>query len=89
MSSNLVSIAKGLDSYATALEALRGLGPVPVEGRRVLLKPNIARVLPHTSGANTNPQVVAAAMDYFKENGAAECCRGGEPHHRRADERVL
>jgi uncharacterized protein (DUF362 family) len=42
----------------------------PVRGKSVLLKPNVARVAPPGAGITTHPQVVAAAIDAFREAGA-------------------
>ena len=74
-----VSIVKGNNPYETAYKALQALPQPPVKNKRVLLKPNISRLLPYTQGATTHPQVVAAAIDYFKECGAAEIAVGESP----------
>ncbi|MGD8562355.1 MAG: DUF362 domain-containing protein [Desulfarculaceae bacterium] len=79
MPSHFVSIAKGEKPYGTTRKALEGLDPPRVAGLRVLLKPNTARMLAPSSGATTHPQVVAAAIDYFKELGAAEVAVGESP----------
>ncbi len=42
----------------------------PVRGKRVLLKPNAGRVASPGSGVTTHPDVVAAAIDVFREAGA-------------------
>jgi uncharacterized protein (DUF362 family) len=42
----------------------------PARGKRVLLKPNVARVAPQGAGITTHPQVVAAAIDALREAGA-------------------
>ena len=39
-------------------------------GRRVLIKPNAARLASPGDGVTTHPQVVAAAIDHLKEKGA-------------------
>jgi len=41
-----------------------------VRGKRVLLKPNAGRVASPESGITTHPDVVAAAIDVFREAGA-------------------
>ncbi|HIE55228.1 MAG TPA: DUF362 domain-containing protein [Chromatiaceae bacterium] len=79
MSSIAISIAKGKDPYATTFEALKKLPEPEVRNRRVLLKPNVSRMLPHTQGATTNPQVVAAAIDYFKSLDAVDIAIGESP----------
>ncbi len=73
------SIAKGRDPYRTTIQALERLPQPDVKGLRVLLKPNVSRMLPYTQGATTHPQVVAAAIDYFKSYGAAEVALGESP----------
>jgi len=79
MSAYLVSIAKGEDAYRTTLEALQGLKPPQVAGLKVLIKPNAARMLPYLAGATTHPEVVAAAVDYFRGLGAAQVAIGESP----------
>jgi uncharacterized protein (DUF362 family) len=49
---------------------LESAGPLPVQGKRVLLKPNVGRVAPPGSGIVTHPEVIAAAIDVFREAGA-------------------
>lgn len=41
-----------------------------MQGKRVLLKPNVGRIAPPGTGVTTHPQVVAAAIDAFREAGA-------------------
>jgi uncharacterized protein (DUF362 family) len=65
-----VQVAQGPDAYANTLVALEGFDLCPVKGKTVLLKPNIGRMSPFGSGVNTNPQVVAAAIDAFRAAGA-------------------
>jgi uncharacterized protein (DUF362 family) len=74
-----VSIEKGKNPYETTYKALQKLPQPSVRGLRVLLKPNVSRLLPYTQGATTHPQVVAAAIDYFRECGAAEIAVGESP----------
>ena len=42
----------------------------PSKGKRVLLKPNAGRNVAPKTGITTDPEVVAAAIDAFKESGA-------------------
>jgi len=74
-----VGIAKGKDPYKTTYEALQKLPQPSVHGLKVLLKPNVSRLLPYTHGATTHPQVVAAVIDYFKECNAGEIAVGESP----------
>jgi len=65
-----VSVAWGGGPYANCRRALESAGLPPVRGKRVLLKPNAGRVVQPGSGVVTHPQVVAAAIDFFREAGA-------------------
>jgi len=65
-----VSVAHGAGPYSNARRALEHLDLSVARGRRVLLKPNAGRVAPPESGVTTHPEVVAAAIDAFKEVGA-------------------
>ncbi len=49
---------------------MQPLDLTPVRGKRVLLKPNAGRVASPGSGVTTHPEVVAAAIDAFREAGA-------------------
>ncbi len=53
-----------------------------VRGKRVLLKPNLVEFDPGTA-INTNPALVAAAMDAFRGAGAADVRIAEGPGHRR------
>ncbi len=74
-----VSVAKGEDSYKTTIKALENIDLTFIKGKKVLLKPNIGRALPAGSGAVTNPEVVAAIIDYFQGLGASEVAIGESP----------
>jgi uncharacterized protein (DUF362 family) len=65
-----VSVARGEGPYANTRRALERFDLSMARGRRVLLKPNVGRVAPAGSGIVTHPQVVAAAIDAFREAGA-------------------
>jgi uncharacterized protein (DUF362 family) len=66
----LVHVAGGDGPYANTRAALGQVDLSPARGKRVLLKPNIGRVAPPEAGITTHPQVVAAAIDAFREAGA-------------------
>ncbi len=74
-----VHIEKGGDPYSNTIKALGTIDKVPVKGKRVLLKPNLGRVGSPESGIVTNPQVVAAAIDFFRDAGASFCAVGESP----------
>ena len=65
-----VHVAHGPDAYANTLAVLKAVDLSPVKGKTVLLKPNIGRMSKFGTGVNTNPQVVAAAIDAFRTAGA-------------------
>ncbi|MEJ2548178.1 MAG: DUF362 domain-containing protein [Gemmatimonadota bacterium] len=69
----------------------RGLGEFPelrIQGRRVLLKPNLVEV-DEAGVINTHPLVVHAAIEAFRRAGAAEVVVGEGPGHRRDTEYLL
>ncbi|OGV50628.1 MAG: hypothetical protein A2017_06910 [Lentisphaerae bacterium GWF2_44_16] len=74
-----VYAAFGKSAYENTRKALSLFDLSPVCGKRVLLKPNAGRVAPPGSGVVTDPQVVAAAIDAFREAGAAETAVGESP----------
>lgn len=65
-----VFVAGGRGAYDNAREVLSQVDLSPAAGKRVLLKPNAGRIASAGSGINTDPQVVAAAIDAFREVGA-------------------
>lgn len=65
-----VRVAHGSDAYANTMAVLDSFDLSAVNGKTVLLKPNVGRMAEIGSGVNTNPQVVAAAIDAFREAGA-------------------
>ncbi len=65
-----VHVAGGNGPYDNTRAALGQLDLSRARGKRVLLKPNVGRVAPPGSGITTHPQVVAAAIDVFREAGA-------------------
>ncbi len=73
-------------TYSTDLVdcMLRGVAQcgLNVKGKRVLLKPNFVEFSTGTA-INTNPAVVAAAVEVFEKLGAAQVLIGEGPGHRR------
>ena len=65
-----VAVADDTDAYQAARAVLGAFSLSPCEGKRVLLKPNAGRCAAPGDGVTTNPQVVAAAIDAFREAGA-------------------
>jgi uncharacterized protein (DUF362 family) len=65
-----VHVAQGQGAYGNTRRALQGVELPSLRGKRVLLKPNAGRVAALGSGVTTHPDVVAAAIDAFREAGA-------------------
>jgi len=66
-----VHVAGGNGPYDNTRAALAQVNLSPARGKRVLLKPNVGRVAPPEAGIVTHPQVIAGAIDAFREAGAA------------------
>ena len=65
-----VHVQWGLGPYENTRTALSMIDLSAAHNKRILLKPNIGRMADANSGVVTNPQVVAAAIDAFREAGA-------------------
>ena len=65
-----VTVCSGEDAYRITRQALESVPLSKISGARVLLKPNVGRMAAPASGVDTHPDVVAAAIDAFKESGA-------------------
>ena len=65
-----VAVARSEDPYRNTRCALEAVDFARIHGKRVLLKPNVGRVAPCESGIVTHRDVVAAAIDSFREAGA-------------------
>ena len=63
-------MASGDDPYNNTRKALSYIDLSPSMNKKVLLKPNIGRNVQPETGITTHPQVVAAAIDAFREAGA-------------------
>ena len=62
--------ASGDHPYENTREALSQIDLSPSKDKRVLLKPNVGRCAQAGTGVTTHPEVVAAAIDAFREAGA-------------------
>ncbi|MHC4643355.1 MAG: DUF362 domain-containing protein, partial [Planctomycetota bacterium] len=62
--------ALGDGPYKNTRKALSNIDLSPAKNKRVLLKPNAGRNVSPETGVTTHPQVVAAAIDAFRECGA-------------------
>ena len=76
MNRPFVSVAKGDDPYQTASELLSRFPMSDLAGKKVLIKPNAARMAAAGEGVTTNPQVVAAIIDFLKKRKAREIIIG-------------
>lgn len=72
----LVIVSKGKDPYETTRRALRHLQLPSLKDRRILIKPNAARVALPGSGVTTHPLVVSATIDHLREKGAKDISIG-------------
>ena len=75
----VVSIAGQKGPFNNVVEALGRLDLSVVEGKRVLIKPNIGRAAKPEHGYNTHPEAVAAVIEVMKKNGASEVAVGESP----------
>ncbi|MDH4239195.1 MAG: DUF362 domain-containing protein [Phycisphaerae bacterium] len=62
--------ASGDGPYENARKAISNIDLSPSKNKRVLLKPNVGRNVAPETGITTHPQVVAAAIDAFRQSGA-------------------
>ena len=65
-----VFLASGNGPYNNTRKALENIDLSPAKGKSVLLKPNAGRMVEPEKGVTTHPQVVAAAIDAFRDAGA-------------------
>jgi uncharacterized protein (DUF362 family) len=72
----LVIVSKGKNPYVTAKRGLEKFSLPDLKGRKVLIKPNAARLASPGDGVTTHPQVVAATIDHLKERGVRRIAIG-------------
>ena len=65
-----VAVRFGSDAYAVTRSVLETALLDHTRGKKVLLKPNAGRMATRACGIDTHPDVVAAAIDVFKDVGA-------------------
>ena len=70
LESPAVNVSFGCNAYDVTRRALASLPLARASGKKVLLKPNAGRMAMPASGINTHPEVVAAAIDVFRDIGA-------------------
>jgi uncharacterized protein (DUF362 family) len=71
-----VLVFKGNDTYITTKTALKNFSFSTLRGKRILLKPNAARIAYPGQAITTNPKVLEATIDYLREEGAKEILIG-------------
>lgn len=83
MEKSVVSIVKNSNPIAAVRESLHLLGGAKAfahKGDKILVKPNVSfPVSPEVSPEITHPDVIAALVRAFKENGASEVFVGDQP----------
>jgi len=73
---SLVIVSKGDNPYETTKRVLQIFPLANLKGRKVLIKPNAARLASPGEGVTTHPLVVEAVIDYLKEKGVANIVIG-------------
>ncbi|MBM4351945.1 MAG: DUF362 domain-containing protein [Deltaproteobacteria bacterium] len=71
-----VVVVKGKDPYRTTQKALQQFSLKELRSRRILIKPNGARLASPGEGVTTHPMVVEALVDYLLEQRAGEVVIG-------------
>jgi len=66
---SVVIVSKGKDPYQTTKKALQKTTLSHLSGKKILIKPNAARLASPGEGVTTHPAVVAATIDYLKAGG--------------------
>jgi len=74
------SFPRGKNPYQTTIRALAPISPAELEGKKVLLKPNAARLAFPGQGITTHPLVVKATLDFLGEIGIKRCRHWRELH---------
>ena len=70
-----VGVGTSTDPYNATSAAIFASGQWPeagINGKTVMIKPNLVTKAPATSGATTDPQVVRAVVDFALRSGAAQ-----------------
>ncbi len=76
LKNSLVIVSKGDNPYETTKRVLQ-IFPLPnLKGRKVLIKPNAARLASPGEGVTTHPLVVEATIDHLKKQGVSDIVIG-------------
>jgi uncharacterized protein (DUF362 family) len=73
---SLVIVSKGDNPYETTKRVLQIFPLANLKGRKVLIKPNAARLASPGDGVTTHPMVVSATIDHLKEKGVNDIVIG-------------
>src|SRR4030066_2035206 len=73
---SLVFVLRGINPYQTTRLALQKYPFPNLSSRKVLIKPNAARLALPGEGVTTHPGVVEATIDYLKEVGVQDILVG-------------
>jgi len=73
---NPVVVSKGRDPYRTTQRALQRFPLPDLSGKRILIKPNAARLATPGQGVTTHPLVIQATINHLKEIGAKDIVIG-------------
>ena len=73
---NQVIVGKDSNPFHNTLAVMRQLKLPDLTNKRILLKPNTARLAPAGSGIVTHPDVIAALIDFFRETFDCELAVG-------------
>ena len=79
MNRPLVSIARNTDISVAVVEAMEKLSLPDLNGKKILLKPNVGRDVGPRLAINTNPDVVAAVFHFLREKFDATFYIGDSP----------
>lgn len=73
---SFVCVKHGYEPWKMAYDACTDIFKEDLQGKRILLKPNLGRVAPANSGVCTNPEVVRGVIRFMKDRGAGEILVG-------------
>jgi len=65
-----VFITQGKSAYENTINTLSQVDLGFMSGKKILLKPNVGRIAYPGDGINTDPNVVAASIDFFLDNNS-------------------
>ena len=72
----MIIVLKGKEPYQTTKKALQKTALSNLKGKKILIKPNAARLASPGEGVTTHPGVVAATIDHLRDRGADDIVIG-------------